>query len=91
MAGERPAGGRCAREFYKEREVVIAERRMRTDSESNRPAHRTASGHSLRGAHYGRSGIGWPSEVSQINAPRRWSSTRSITWGEHCDRRGGRT
>jgi len=30
---------------------------------------------------YGRSGIGWPSEVSQINATEAMSSTRSITWG----------
>jgi len=52
----------CRGEFYKERNVVIEERRMRTDSNP-----RAASLSSLRAtayvAHnYGRSGIGWPSE-----------------------------
>ena len=56
------------REFYKERDVVIEERRMRTDSN---PIGRLVEQFLATAyvAHpYGRSSIGWPSEVSQINA-----------------------
>jgi len=56
------------REFYKERDVVIEERRMRIDSD---PMGRLAEQFVATAyvAHnYGRSEIGWPSEVSQITA-----------------------
>src|SRR6516162_5916284 len=56
------------REFYKERDVVMEERRMRTDSS---PIGRLLEQFLATAyvAHpYGRSGIGWPSEVSQITA-----------------------
>jgi predicted Zn-dependent peptidase len=56
------------REFYKERDVVLEERRMRTDSN---PIERLLEQFLATAyvAHpYGRSGIGWPSEVSQITA-----------------------
>ena len=56
------------REFYKERDVVYEERRMRTDSN---PIGRLVEQFLATAyvAHpYGRSSIGWPSEVSQINA-----------------------
>ncbi len=56
------------REFYKERDVVLEERRMRTDSN---PIGRLLEQFLATAyvAHpYGRSSIGWPSEVSQITA-----------------------
>jgi predicted Zn-dependent peptidase len=56
------------REFYKERDVVVEERRMRTDSN---PIGRLVEQFLATAyvAHpYGRSSIGWPSEVSQISA-----------------------
>ncbi len=56
------------REFYKERDVVLEERRMRTDSD---PIGRMLEQFLATAyvAHpYGRSAIGWPSEVSQITA-----------------------
>ncbi len=56
------------REFYRERNVVLEERRMRVDSD---PVGRLAEQFVATAyvAHnYGRSEIGWPSEVSQITA-----------------------
>ncbi|HUX43275.1 MAG TPA: pitrilysin family protein [Terracidiphilus sp.] len=56
------------REFYKERSVVMEERRMRIDSN---PIGRLVEQFLATAyvAHdYGRSGVGWPSEVSQITA-----------------------
>ncbi len=56
------------REFYKERDVVLEERRTRTDSN---PVGRLVEQFIATAyvAHpYQRSGIGWPSEVSQITA-----------------------
>jgi predicted Zn-dependent peptidase len=56
------------REFYKERDVVQEERRMRIDSS---PVGRMVE-QFLAAAYvahpYGRSGVGWESELSQINA-----------------------
>jgi len=57
-----------ARQFYKERDVVYEERRMRVDSN---PIGRLVEQFLATAyvAHpYGRSSIGWPSEVAQINA-----------------------
>jgi predicted Zn-dependent peptidase len=56
------------RQFYKERDVVLEERRMRTDSD---PIGRLLEQFLATAyvAHpYGRSGIGWPNEVGQITA-----------------------
>ena len=56
------------REFYKERDVVQEERRMRTDSS---PVGRMVEQFLATAyvAHpYGRSGVGWESEISQVSA-----------------------
>ncbi len=56
------------REFYKERDVVQEERRMRIDSAPiGRMVEQFLATAYL--AHpYGRSGVGWESEISQVNA-----------------------
>jgi predicted Zn-dependent peptidase len=56
------------REFYKERDVVNEERRMRTDSNPIGRLVEQFQATAYVAHNYGRSGIGWPSEVSQINA-----------------------
>jgi predicted Zn-dependent peptidase len=56
------------REFYKERDVVIEERRMRTDSNPEGRLFEQFVATAYVAHNYGRSNIGWPSEVSQINA-----------------------
>ncbi|MGB9406568.1 MAG: pitrilysin family protein [Terracidiphilus sp.] len=56
------------REFYKERDVVIEERRMRTDSNPEGRLTEQLLATAYVAHNYGRSSIGWPSEVSQINA-----------------------
>lgn len=56
------------REFYKERSVVLEERRMRTDSNPEGRLIEQLLATAYVAHDYGRSGIGWPSEVSQITA-----------------------
>ena len=56
------------REFYKERNVVLEERRMRTDSDPEGRLLEQFVATAYVAHPYGRSGIGWPSEVSQITA-----------------------
>ena len=56
------------REFYKEREVVIEERRMRTDSNPIGRLVEQFLATAYVAHNYGRSSIGWPSEVGQITA-----------------------
>ncbi len=56
------------REFYKERDVVNEERRMRTDSNPIGRLIEQLAATAYVAHNYGRSGIGWPSEVQQINA-----------------------
>jgi predicted Zn-dependent peptidase len=56
------------REFYKERDVVLEERRMRTDSNPQGRLVEQFLATAFVAHNYGRSGVGWPSEVSQINA-----------------------
>jgi len=56
------------REFYTERDVVIEERRMRTDSNPEGRLFEQFLSTAYVAHNYGRSSIGWPSEVSQINA-----------------------
>ncbi len=56
------------REFYKERDVVVEERRMRTDSNPIGRMIEQFLATAYVAHNYGRSSVGWPSEVSQINA-----------------------
>jgi predicted Zn-dependent peptidase len=56
------------REFYKERSVVMEERRMRTDSSPEGRLFEQFLATAYVAHNYGRSGVGWPSEVSQITA-----------------------
>jgi len=56
------------REFYKERDVVLEERRMRTDSNPIGRLFEQFIATAFVAHNYGRSGVGWPSEVSQITA-----------------------
>jgi predicted Zn-dependent peptidase len=56
------------REFYKERNVVMEERRMRTDSSPEGRLFEQFLATAYVAHNYGRSGVGWPSEVSQITA-----------------------
>ncbi len=56
------------REFYKERDVVMEERRMRVDSDPVGRLVEQFLATAYVAHNYGRSDIGWPSEVSQINA-----------------------
>ncbi|HWE84015.1 MAG TPA: pitrilysin family protein [Terracidiphilus sp.] len=71
------------REFYKERDVVLEERRMRTDSD---PIGRLLEQFLATAyvAHpYGRSSIGWPSEVSQITATEAMAFHRKYYAGSN--------
>ncbi len=56
------------REFYKERDVVQEERRMRTDSNPIQRMIEQFLATAYVAHNYGRSAVGWPSELSQINA-----------------------
>jgi predicted Zn-dependent peptidase len=56
------------REFYKERDVVMEERRMRVDSDPVGRLQEQFLATAFVAQNYGRSDIGWPSEVSQITA-----------------------
>ena len=56
------------REFYKERGVVMEERRMRVDSDPIGRLEEQLLATAYVAHNYGRSEIGWPSEVSQITA-----------------------
>jgi len=56
------------REFYKERDVVVEERRMRTDSNPIGRLVEQFLATAYVAHNYGRSGVGWPSEVSHISA-----------------------
>lgn len=56
------------REFYKERSVVLEERRMRTDSNPEGRLFEQLMATAYVAHNYGRSNVGWPSEVSQITA-----------------------
>jgi len=56
------------REFYKERDVVMEERRMRTDSNPIGRLVEQFQATAFVAHNYGRSGVGWPSELSQITA-----------------------
>jgi predicted Zn-dependent peptidase len=56
------------REFYKERDVVQEERRMRIDSNPIGGMIEQFLATAYVAHPYGRSGVGWESEISQVNA-----------------------
>jgi predicted Zn-dependent peptidase len=56
------------REFYKERDVVQEERRMRIDSNPTGRLVEQLLATAYVAHPYGRSGVGWESEISQVNA-----------------------
>lgn len=56
------------REFYKERDVVQEERRMRIDSSPTGRMVEQFLAAAYTAHPYGRSGVGWPSEISQVTA-----------------------
>ncbi|MDR3746389.1 MAG: pitrilysin family protein [Acidobacteriaceae bacterium] len=56
------------REFYKERDVVQEERRMRIDSSPIGAMVEQFLATAYVAHPYGRSGVGWESEISQVNA-----------------------
>jgi predicted Zn-dependent peptidase len=56
------------REFYKERDVVIEERRMRTDSNPEGRLQEQFLATAYVAHNYKRPNVGWYSELSQINA-----------------------
>jgi predicted Zn-dependent peptidase len=56
------------REFYKERDVVLEERRMRTDSNPIGRLVEQFLATAYVAHNYGRSGVGWPSELTQLSA-----------------------
>jgi len=56
------------REFYRERSVVMEERRMRTDSNPIGRLVEQFLSTAYVAHNYGRSAVGWPSEVSQLTA-----------------------
>jgi predicted Zn-dependent peptidase len=56
------------REFYKERDVVQEERRMRIDSNPIGAMVEQFLATAYVAHPYGRSGVGWESEISQVNA-----------------------
>ncbi len=61
-------GHPVAREFYKERDVVQEERRMRIDSSPTGAMVEQFLATAYVAHPYGRSGVGWESEISQVNA-----------------------
>jgi len=56
------------REFYKERDVVQEERRMRIDSDPMGSLEEQFLATAYVAHPYGRSGVGWESEISQVSA-----------------------
>jgi len=61
-------GHPVAREFYKERNVVQEERRMRIDSDPMGALEEQFLATAYVAHPYGRSGVGWESEISQVSA-----------------------
>ena len=71
------------REFYKERNVVLEERRMRTDSNPQGRLFEQLLATAYVAHNYGRSGVGWPSEVSQITATEAMAFHRKYYVGSN--------
>jgi predicted Zn-dependent peptidase len=61
-------GWPVAREFYKERDVVNEERRMRIDSSPQGRLVEEFLGAAYMAHHYGIPGVGWPSDINQVSA-----------------------
>ncbi len=61
-------GHPVAREFYKERDVVQEERRMRVDSSPEGRLEEQFLATAYVAQHYRVSGVGWESEISQVTA-----------------------
>ncbi len=61
-------GHPVAREFYKERDVVQEERRMRIDSDPGGRLEEQFLAAAFIAHHYGVSGVGWESDISQVSA-----------------------
>ncbi len=61
-------GHPVAREFYKERDVVQEERRMRIDSDPEGRLEEQFLATAFVAHHYGTSGVGWESDISQVSA-----------------------
>jgi predicted Zn-dependent peptidase len=61
-------GWPVAREFYKERDVVNEERRMRIDSSPQGRLVEEFLAAAYMAHHYGVPGVGWPSDISQVSA-----------------------
>lgn len=61
-------GHPVAREFYKERDVVQEERRMRVDSDPEGRLEEQFLGTAFLAHHYRVSGVGWESDISQVSA-----------------------
>lgn len=71
------------REFYKERSVVLEERRMRVDSDPEGRLIEQFAATAYVAHPYGRSGVGWPSEVSQITATEAMAFHRKYYVGSN--------
>jgi len=71
------------REFYKERDVVMEERRMRTDSSPIGRLVEQFLATAYVAHNYGRSGVGWPSEVGQITATQAMAFHRKYYVGSN--------
>ncbi|HEX4154073.1 MAG TPA: pitrilysin family protein [Acidobacteriaceae bacterium] len=61
-------GWPVAREFYKERDVVNEERRMRIDSSPQGRLVEEFLAAAYMAHHYGVPGVGWPSDITQVSA-----------------------
>jgi predicted Zn-dependent peptidase len=71
------------REFYKERDVVMEERRMRVDSSPEGRLFEQFLATAYVAHNYGRPDIGWPSEVSQITATEAMAFHRKYYVGSN--------
>ena len=71
--------------------MVLEERRMRTDSNPEGRLLEQLLATAYVAHNYGRSGVGWPSEVGQITATEAMDFPQEVLRGiEHRDCRGGR-
>ena len=61
-------GWPVAREFYKERDVVNEERRMRIDSSPQGRLIEEFLGAAYMAHHYGTPGVGWENDITQVSA-----------------------
>ena len=71
------------REFYKERDVVMEERRMRTDSNPEGRLFEQLLATAFTAHNYGRPDVGWPSELNQITATEAMAFHRKYYVGSN--------